>query len=317
MCQFFSSDIFCKRAIIFAFYTLNFTEVIVLDKSIFAVIGGDERQLALANMLAAEGSTVYCSGFEHSAQHLIGAASTDPLTAALMADIVILPMPPTRDGETLNAPLSCYRIELDDEYCAAIKDKIVFCGMADKLREISPAYAQLNIFDYSANPTFLIRNAQATAEGAVAEIIANFTRTVCGSRILITGYGRISGFLAPMLRSMGGDVSIAARKSSDRAKIVSYGMSALTFCRAARKANEFDVIINTVPERVIDSGFIERISPDTLIIELSSAPGGIDLAECEKKNIRVIQAKALPGKYSPVSAAEIIKETVMSVLEED
>ena len=287
-----------------------------MDRSIIAVVGGDARQIALANMLAAEGSTVYCSGFEHSAQQLVGIASTDPLTAALMADIVILPMPPTRDGQTLSAPLSSYRIELDGEFCEALTGKAVFAGMADKLRAVSPAFSRLNIYDYSASEAFLLRNAQATAEGAIAEIIANYSRTVCGSAFLITGCGRITGFLAPMLRALGGRVSVAARRPSDRAKTASLGMEALTFGRAARKAKEYDVIINTVPARVLDSRFIDSVSPDVMLMELASAPGGIDTAACEKRNIRVLRAPGLPGKYSPLTAAEIIKETVMSILEE-
>ena len=291
-------------------------EVIVLDRSIFAVVGGDARQIALANMLAEEGITVYCSGFEHSAQQLVGTASTDPLTAVLMADIIILPMPPTRDGKTLSAPLSSYRIELSDEFCSALMGKAVFAGMAAKLRAVSSGFAQLNIFDYSASEAFLLRNAQATAEGALAELIENYPRTVCGSRILITGCGRITGFLAPMLRALGGKVSVAARKPSDRARTASLGMEALTFGKAARRAKEFDVMINTVPAAVLDSRFIGVAAPDVLVMELASAPGGIDLAACEKRNIRVIHAAGLPGKYSPLTAAEIIKETVMSILEE-
>ncbi len=259
-----------------------------MDRSILAVVGGDARQIALANMLAAEGSTVYCSGFEHSAQQLVGVASTDPLTAVLMADIVILPMPPTRDGQTLSAPLSTYRIELNDDFCAALVGKAVFVGMAEKLRRISPAFAQLNLFDYGASEAFLLRNAQATAEGA----------------------------LAPMLRALGGEVSVAARRPSDRAKITALGMHALSFGRAARRAKEFNIIVNTVPARVLDVHFIEGLSPDALLMELASAPGGIDREACDARNVRVVQAPGLPGKYSPLTAAEIIKETVMSILEE-
>ncbi|MBQ1554525.1 MAG: dipicolinate synthase, partial [Clostridia bacterium] len=92
-----------------------------MDQSIFAVIGGDARQAALANLLAAEGATVYCAGFEQMPHLLIGTASTDPRTAVLMSDIIILPMPATRDGVTLNAPLSQYRIALDREFYEALR----------------------------------------------------------------------------------------------------------------------------------------------------------------------------------------------------
>ncbi len=288
-----------------------------MDQCVFAVIGGDARQIALANLLAAEGITVYCSGFEHASRQLTGTASTDPLTAALMADVIILPMPPTRDGETLNAPLSTYRIALDEEFCGALTGKAIFAGMAEKLRAVAPAYAQLDLYDYYASESFLLKNARATAEGAVAELIIHFPRVICGSRILLTGCGRITGFLAPMLHGLGGMVTVAARKPSDRARIASLGMEALPFHKALRRAKEYAVVVNTVPAPVIDKRWIGALSPDALLIDLASAPGGIDQDECEKRGIRAITAQGLPGKYSPLTAAEIIKETVMSILEED
>ena len=288
-----------------------------MDRCIIAVIGGDARQIALANILAAEGITVYCSGFELASHQLTGTASTDPLTAALMADIIILPMPPTKNGETLNAPLSTYRISLDEEFRNALKGKVIFTGMADKLRAVSPAFAQLDIYDYYASESFLLRNARATAEGAIAELITQYPRTICGSRILITGCGRITGFLAPMLHSLGGIVSVAARKPSDRARISSLGMEAMSFNKAVRRAKDYSVVINTVPAQVLDKRFIDALSSDALVIDLASAPGGVDQEECEKRGIRAITAPGLPGKYSPLTAAEIIKETVMSILEED
>ena len=287
-----------------------------MEKSIFAVVGGDARQIALANMLAAEGITVYCAGFEHAAASLVGVASTDPLTAVLMAETVILPMPPTRDGETLNAPLSTYRIALNEEFCAALRGKAVFVGIASKLREVSPGYAKLNLYDYYASESFLLRNAQATAEGALVEIITNYPRTVCGSRVLVTGCGRITRFLAPMLARLGANVTVAARKPTDRSWAVSVGLEALSFPKALRKAKEFGIVINTVPAPVIDTKWIDALSPDALVIDLASLPGGVDMDACARRQIKVIRALGLPGKYSPETAAEIVKETVMLILEE-
>lgn len=287
-----------------------------MDKSIFAVVGGDARQAALANMLAGEGITVYCAGFEQSPQLLTGTASTDPLTAVLMADIVILPMPPTRDGQTLNMPLSTYRVELDEEFCTALRGKTVLAGIAGKLREISPSYAKLNLFDYYANESFLLRNAQATAEGALAEIIANYPRTICGSRILVTGCGRITRLLAPMLKHLGAAVVVAARNPKDWAWTQALGMESLSVNKAARRAKEFDIIINTVPAPIIGEKFIDGVSDHAVLMDLASLPGGIDLEACERRGIKAWRALGLPGKYSPTTAAEIIKETVMLILEE-
>ena len=53
-----------------------------------------------------------------------------------------------------------------------------------------------------------------------------------------------------------------------------------------------------------------------MLMDLASLPGGIDFAACERKKIKAFRALGLPGKYSPLTADEIIKETVMLMLEE-
>ena len=119
-----------------------------------------------------------------------------------------------------------------------------------------------------------------------------------------------------MLKHLGANVSVAARKPKDWSWIDSIGLESLSFKKALRKAKEFDIIINTVPALVIDEKFIEGVSPDAMLIDLASLPGGIDFAACERKKIKAFRALGLPGKYSPLTAAEIIKETVMLMLEE-
>ena len=76
----------------------------------------------------------------------------------------------------------------------------------------------------------------------------------------------------------------------------------------------YDVIFNTVPAWVIDESVVKELSPSTLIIDLASAPGGIDRDLAQKCGIKVIWALSLPGKTSPVTAGKIIAQTVSDIL---
>ena len=67
---------------------------------------------------------------------------------------------------------------------------------------------------------------------------------------------------------------------------------------------------------MIDAKWIDALSPDVLVIDLASLPGGVDWDACTRRQIKAIRALGLPGKYSPETAAEIVKETVMLILEE-
>ena len=75
------------------------------------------------------------------------------------------------------------------------------------------------------------------------------------------------------------------------------------------------VIFNTVPHWLFTEEVLQRISKDTLLIDLASAPGGVDAQAAGALGISVIFALSLPGKYAPETAGEIIAQTVLSALQ--
>lgn len=65
---------------------------------------------------------------------------------------------------------------------------------------------------------------------------------------------------------------------------------------------------------VIDSKKIDSFDKDILIIDLASAPGGIDKEYALSKKIRVIVALGIPGKEMPKAAGKYIKEIIDKLL---
>ena len=53
-----------------------------------------------------------------------------------------------------------------------------------------------------------------------------------------------------------------------------------------------------------------------MIIDLASAPGGVDREEAKRLSRQVIQAPGLPGKAAPRTAAAAIRDSVYHILEE-
>jgi dipicolinate synthase subunit A len=68
---------------------------------------------------------------------------------------------------------------------------------------------------------------------------------------------------------------------------------------------------------VIDESIVKRLPKETLIIDLASAPGGVDIRAAKEYGITVLPAQSLPGKYSPQTAGEIIAQTITCILEEE
>ena len=77
-----------------------------------------------------------------------------------------------------------------------------------------------------------------------------------------------------------------------------------------------DIIINTIPAIVLDEEMLSMISPETLIIDLASKPGGVDFEKANKLGKKVIWALSLPGKVAPITAGEIISDTIINLIDE-
>ena len=76
------------------------------------------------------------------------------------------------------------------------------------------------------------------------------------------------------------------------------------------------MILFLIPFLVFDACTLAHIVGKSLIIDLASAPGGVDWEAAQRQGIRAIQALSLPGKVAPKTAGEIIKTTIYHMIEE-
>ena len=76
-------------------------------------------------------------------------------------------------------------------------------------------------------------------------------------------------------------------------------------------------VFNTVPQWIFTREVLAKLSPETLLVDLASAPGGVDGEAARGLSRSVIWALSLPGKYAPDTAGEIIAETVLSMIKRE
>jgi len=159
-------------------------------------------------------------------------------------------------------------------------------------------------------------NSVPTAEGAVQLAMEELPVTLRGARALVTGYGRVARALCSLLIAMGAEVTVAARRCSDRAAASVAGCSAVELAAVA-DAGDFDVIFNTVPALVFDAALLKKLERSTLLIDLASRPGGVDFAAAAALQMKTVWALSLPGRVAPKSAADILRQTVLNMLREE
>lgn len=277
----------------------------------FAVCGGDQRQCYLAEALYAAGFAVSVWGLNVSEN----IASLPMEELIHQCDCFILPLPVTTDGKTLFAPQSKESVLLTDGLAEKLQGKLVFAGMKERLLQADHQWEAVGCLDYSKEESFAIRNAFPTVEGALAIAITSSDRTLRGSRCLVTGFGRIGQVLCRNLAALGAEVWVAARKPEALAWIQCSGYHPVSYADF-RNEFDYDFIFNTVPAMIFPATAIAKMKPDCTAIELASAPWGFDFAAGEALSRKIIKAPALPGRFSPQTAGEIIKDTILTMLEE-
>ena len=155
-----------------------------------------------------------------------------------------------------------------------------------------------------------------TAEGAIQIAMEELPITLHGARALVIGCGRLCRALAPRLAGLGARVSVAARKFADLAWAESWGFGAEHTGQLQPWLCGYDLVINTVPARVLGEAELAELRPDCLVIDLASKPGGVDLDAAARLGKRVVWALSLPGKVAPVTAGRAIQTAIYNILSE-
>lgn len=275
-----------------------------------AVLGGDLRQAALSSLLAAD--FYECAVFGLDGADTGAATHSADLEGALRgASAVVLPLPVSRDGKTVNAPLCQGRLKLKDVN-ALIPACVPVLGGLIRAEDF-PGKA---VFDYYGEELQTL-NGIPTAEGAIAIAMSELPTTLHGTKTLILGFGRVGKALGLALRGLGAVVSAATRNASERAFCEVLGFEALNYASLASEAGAFGLVFNTVPAPVLTESVLRNLPDGVPVIDLASAPGGVDAMSAERLGKKLIRAPGLPGKVAPVTAGAYIGKAVYSILREE
>ena len=167
---------------------------------------------------------------------------------------------------------------------------------------------------YARREEYQIAIARLTAEGAIA--LLRPETGLSGAHILLLGYGHIARLLARELQKAGALVTAAARSGEQRAWAEAESIEALPLDALSGALDRFDVIIGTIPAPVLTEPLLALVRKDALLLELASAPGGIDAAAAHERGLRYIRAPGLPAKYAPERAAVILRDAVYAAAAE-
>lgn len=261
------------------------------------IIGGDARQIYCAGRLALEpGMSVRRA-----------ALGTDAFSGEIpQCDVLLLPYKPVQ-GETVvgSADATGGEVYLSDALNRVKDGGAVFAEKMDDETVNSLEARKIAAHNWFSDEALTLANAKLTAEGASQIITKNAPGGVSGSKILILGKGRVAKACADLFGNMGAGVMISARSKEHPTDFIDPEAIA-----------EADVIVNTIPARVFSENELANVKRGAFILELASAPYGIDFDKARKLGIPAILASGVPGKYTPEEAGRALAESVLRHLKE-
>lgn len=284
----------------------------------FAVLGGDKRQAVIANELINAGADARTFALGDNKSAIRGAEHCLSVEKAIEGcDVVVLPLPVTRDNTHLAA--QNVKVPLLEIVKLTAKSKALILGGMIPVETLRQCEALgIEAHDYYKNESLQRKNARPSAEGALMIAMEHTDITVKGMKALVTGYGRIGSILTDMLDKLGADVTVGARRDETLCELSLMGYKAIRLCgdsiELIEAVNNCDVIFNTVPSVILTEKVLNKVKNKPLYIEIASSPGGIDLTAARDVGLETIFAPSLPGKYSPISAGKYVFETICEIL---
>ncbi len=256
----------------------------------YCILGTDNRSVKLRQLYVNEGKKIsdYING-----------------------DYIIAPIPFSRDDIKINGEILTLDEILD---LNNIKDKIIFSGAISNNIKERMNRKNIKFHDLMELDEVAILNGIPTAEGAIATAMEMTDFTLCSSKVLVMGYGRIGKILSKMLHGIGATVYVEARKEKDLAEIRAMGYIPVNLSELNKYLDKFNIIFNTIPTILLDKERLDIIDKNCSIIDLASSPGGVDFNYAKEIGLSVVWALSLPGKVAPLSSAIYIKEAIDKIL---
>lgn len=282
-----------------------------------AVIGGDARFLVLIEELIASGVRVNVVGLPVTSSVKGVTLYKHPAECLVGVQAMILPILGLDEKGLLHCVLSEQTYTMTEEIMAQLPRRtFVFAGLAGSLLKQMTARLDLRLIELMKLDEVAILNAIPSAEGVIQMAMELLPITIHGSVAVVLGFGRTGRTLARLLGAMGANTRVVARKPADLARVTEMNLIPVALNNMLNCLDDADVIFNTIPAPVLTAEALGRLSPDTIIIDLASNPGGTDFQAAERLGLKAVLTPSLPGRVAPKTAGRILARPIVRFLAE-
>lgn len=279
-----------------------------------AVVGGDVRQIIVAEALTGMAQTVKVYGHprESLPENVVCCADLENVLAGV--NVIVLPISGMNDAGMVRSYQADQFIDFGRYISILAQGTVLITGSLTAKWMAQAAQKEFKVVQYAEDDTIAVLNSIPTAEGAVQIAMEQLPITVHSSQVLVIGFGRVGMTVARTFQGLGAKVTVAARRSELLARAEEMGCNTVVHQHLTAVIGKIQIIINTVPAVVIDRETLNRTLPEVLIIDLASAPGGIDFQAARELGRKAIFAPGLPGKVAPKTAGDILASAIPELI---
>ncbi len=267
-----------------------------------AVVGGDEREQEIARLAAATGARVSAYGFPWPEGGIARVEQTASAAAALAgAHFALFPIPGIAPSGALFAPAAPQPIIPDRAMLGGMQTRAhIILGWADDNLKAHAAALGIGLHEYEWDEDLMLLRGPAIVEGLLKVLIENTRITIHRARIGVVGQGTIGFLLTRYLVALGARTHVFARNPVQRAAAYAAHADAHTLDELAGMAVELDILLSTVPSRVIGESVLRALPQGAVVIDMAAPPGGVDFDTAKSLGVTAIWARGL-GRRAPVT----------------
>lgn len=280
-------------------------------KEKIAVLGGALREHIVVTRMQEEGfpvSVCAVEGMKDIAEATVGDCVKD-------ASVLILPVASNDETGKIFAPSAeenLYFGEAEMELLA--ENAVIYCGVASVMLKNAAKTQNHKLIEVMDIDAVAVPNGYLTAEGTLYLAMTRFPVSISELKVAVLGYGRVGKATALLFRSMQSKVVVFSRNKKEIAEGRINRTDMRLYSGMDSVLPTIDLIINTVPAKIVDEHVMQLMKDGVLVIDLAAAPGGIDLDAARERAIEVLNAPGIPGKYAPVSAGNILADFYINEL---
>jgi dipicolinate synthase subunit A len=267
-----------------------------------AMIGGDRREQEIARQAVATRATVRAYAIPWPDEGIPGLHRAASIEAALRdADIALFPIPGIAPDGALHAPGVEERVIPTREALAGMRAPAhIILGWADANLKGHCEALGIELHEYEWDRELMLLRGPAIIEGLIRVIVERTEFTIHRSRVVQVGQGAIGALATRTLIGLGARVHVAARNPEQRAAAYAAGADVGDVDSLAGVLPEADIVLTTVPARVLERPQLERIRPSALIVDMSAPPGGVDWDVARELGLDTVWARGL-GNRAPIT----------------